>query len=398
MKNKFSDRVVKTKKSFIREILKVTESNDAISFAGGLPNPISFPIDEIKRASIEVLEEDGESALQYAITEGYRPLREIISKRYLEKKGLEISPDEIIITNGSQQGLDLISKVFIEKGDNILMEKPGYLGAIQAFSMYEPEINQVDLENDGLNIEKLEQELKLRKNKLIYTVPDFQNPTGTCYSETKRKEISKLLMDNDVLMIEDNPYGELRFMGEEKQNFKSYMKEKSILLGSFSKIVSPGLRLGWVCASEEIIDKVILAKQASDLHTNFFTQRIVCNYLANNDIDVHIEMIRNKYKDQRDVMVKSIEKYLPDNIEFTRPEGGMFLWIKLPRSFSAVELFEYATKEKVLFVPGNPFYVEDENVNTLRLNYTNSSTDVIEEGIKRLAVAMEKMVSNKSFS
>lgn len=391
MSIKFAERMNKVQKSFIREILKVTENPNIISFAGGLPNPLSFPIKEVEEASIKVLNENGSDVLQYSTTEGYRPLREYIAQRYLKRFGLKVDADEILITNGSQQGLDLLGKIFLNKDDNVLIERPGYLGAIQAFSIFEPVFNSVLVNNDGVDIDLLEKSLAMNSPKLFYTVPNFQNPSGTTYSEKNRKAAADILKKYDTILIEDDPYGELRFIGEDLQPIKTYLGDKSVMLGSFSKIVAPAMRLGWICAKGEIMEKLITAKQAADLHTNYYSQRVVHQFLMDNDIEDHIKKIRKLYKGQRDCMVSMIERYFPEGIKSTKPEGGMFLWVTLPEGISSLELFDLAAKENVAFVPGDPFYVNVKGSNTLRLNYTNSDEKSIEEGIKRLARAIGKL-------
>lgn len=388
----FAERMNKVQKSFIREILKVTENPEIISFAGGLPNPISFPIEEIEKASQKVLKESGNEALQYSTTEGYLPLREYIAKRYFKRFGLKVEPSEILITNGSQQALDLIGKVLLNKDDNIVIERPGYLGAIQAFSIFEPVFQSVPLNENGIDIDLLENALEMYKPKLFYTVPNFQNPSGITYSARNREMVANTLKKHNTIFIEDDPYGELRFIGQDLPPIKTYLRDKSIMLGSFSKIVSPGMRLGWICANNEIIEKLIVAKQAADLHTNYFSQRVVYQLLIDTDLENHIKKIKQMYKSQRDCMVSMIEKYFPQEVKSTKPEGGMFLWVTLPKGISSMDLVNLAIKENVAFVPGDPFYDNEKNTNTLRLNYTNCSEEMIEEGIKRLAKAIKAII------
>jgi len=388
MNIQFADRMGNVQKSFIREILKVTVNPQVISFAGGLPNPASFPVEEVQKATQKVLNDDGNNVLQYSTTEGYLPLRQYIAQRYLKKKGLIIDPDEILITNGSQQGLDLIGKILLNKNDDILLEEPGYLGAIQALSIFEPKFHTVPLLDDGIDINSLEEVLKRCTPKLFYAVPNFQNPSGITYSAQNRESVANILKNTNAIFVEDDPYGELRFIGEDVPSMKTYLGDNAILLGSFSKIIAPGMRLGWICAKREIMEKLIIAKQASDLHTNYFSQRVAYQYLIDNDIDNHIKKITELYKKQRDCMVSMIEKYFPEEVKSTKPEGGMFLWATLPQGFSSLELFDIASKQNVAFVPGDPFYINKKGTNTLRLNYTNSTEDKIEEGIKRLSEAI----------
>lgn len=392
MNNRFADRMKTTRKSFIREILKVTQQPEVISFAGGLPNPGFFPVEEIARASARVLAEDGRNVLQYSTSEGYLPLREFITERYLRKSGLKIEPDDILITNGSQQGIDLIGKVFLNKGDRVVIERPGYLGAIQAFSIFEPNFQSVPLLDDGIDTDLLENALGRDNAKLFYTIPNFQNPSGITYSGQKRKDVADILEKHNVICVEDNPYGELRFAGEDLPPLRKYL-DNTILLGTFSKIVAPGLRLGWICAGKEIMERLIVAKQAADLHSNYLSQRIVHQYLMDNDIDEHIMKIRAAYGKRRDLMIDLMAEYFPDEVKFTKPEGGMFLWVTLPERVLSLDLFELAVKENVAFVPGNPFYTDDDSRNnTLRLNFSNSDEEQIEEGIKRLARCLERLM------
>lgn len=393
MENLYADRMATTHKSFIREILKVTQDSKVISFAGGLPNPKLFPVKELADACLKVLQDDGENVLQYSTTEGYLPLREYIVERYFLKRGLKASPDEILITNGSQQCLDLIGKVFINKGNRIVIERPGYLGALQAFGIYEPHFVPVPLLDDGMDMDILEKELKAGETKLLHTVINFQNPSGVTYSRQKREKLAELVEGHNMVLIEDNPYDELRFMGENLPSMKSFLPDSTIVLGSFSKVVTPGLRLGWIRAAADVMDKIVVAKQSSDLHSNYLSQRAVYQYLVDNNLDEHILKIRKVYKKQRDLMVSMIERHFPQEIKYTRPEGGMFLWVTLPENISSLDLFKLATEENVAFVPGKAFYVDGGGENTLRLNFSNSDEERIEEGIKRLAKVIKKMLA-----
>ncbi len=390
----FADRMQITRKSFIREILKVTQQPEVISFAGGLPNPGLFPVEEIASASTQVLSDDGRTVLQYSTTEGYLPLREFIAQRYLKKNRLTIDPGEILITNGSQQSIDLIGKIFLNKGDRVVVEKPGYLGAIQAFSIFEVEFDAVPLLEDGVDTELLDRTLSENSAKLFYTVPTFQNPSGITYSKQRRKDVANILKKHNVVCVEDNAYGELRFTGEDLPAIRNY-SDNTILMGSFSKIIAPGLRMGWICARKEIMEKLLVAKQAADLHSNHLSQRIIYQYLLDNDIDEHIVKIKDAYGERRDLMVSMMAEHFPEGVRYTKPEGGMFVWVTLPQSVSSLDLFELAIEENVAFVPGNPFYTDDTSgSNTLRLNFSNSEHEQIEEGIKRLAVCLKKLMKD----
>jgi 2-aminoadipate transaminase len=394
----FSVRMSTVQRSFVREILKVTEQPDVISFAGGLPSPRSFPVQEIAEASRKVFAEGGAAALQYATTEGFPPLRELVARQYA-RHGMDISPDEILIVNGSQQGLDLTAKIFLDAGDTALVERPTYLAAIQAFGLFEPVFRCVRLEEDGVDTGALAQEIAERSPKLFYCIPNFQNPTGISYSAEKRQETARLIEGGATILVEDDPYGELRFMGEELPPIRAYFDDygqrspadAAILLGTFSKIVAPGLRMGWVCAGREIMEKLVIAKQASDLHSNVLSQRIIHRYLTDFDSQQHIRKVRDMYRRQRDIMVRMVEESFPPEVRCTRPEGGMFLWMTLPDGMSALDLFERAIQEKVAFVPGQAFFTDGGGANTLRLNFSNADEERIQEGMRRLSRVFAKL-------
>jgi 2-aminoadipate transaminase len=383
---RLAQRMEGVPRSYIREILKVTAQPDIISFAGGLPHPASFPVDAVARAAAAVLEEAGPEALQYTTTEGFPPLRQWIADRY-KRQGIEVSPDDILITTGSQQALDLVAKACIDRGGRVVMERPGYLGAIQCFAVFGPDFVTVPLTPRGVDTDALRQ--AARGAQVFYAVPSFQNPSGITYDEQTRREVADIMAETGCLLVEDNPYGELRFMGRHLPPVRAYMHAPSVLLGSFSKVVSPGLRLGWVCAPQDVLNPMITAKQASDLHTPGFTQRILHRYLADNDVDAHIASIRARYGAQRDSMVQAIRRHFPEEVACTEPEGGMFLWCTLPAGLSAEALFHKAIERKVAFVPGRPFYVDDTD-DTFRLNFSNSSPELIDEGIARLGQCLRE--------
>lgn len=389
MNNLYANRMSKIPRSFVREILKVADEPDIISFAGGLPNPDTFPEKEFAESTSYVLENSGAEALQYSTTEGYEPLRKLVSERY-SQNGLSVDPENILITNGSQQGLDLVAKVFLNSNDTVLVEKPTYLAALQAFGLFEPNFKSIPLLDDGVDVDVLRSLIEEDNPKLLYSIPNFQNPTGISYSLEKRKIIGELLNQNETMLVEDNPYGEIRFMGENLPPIKTFT-DNSILLGSFSKVVAPGIRLGWIVAEDETMHHLVTAKQASDLHSNFFSQMIVHHYLTKYDVEEHLTLIRKMYKNQRDFMVKMIKLHFPDNVKYTEPEGGMFLWVTLPEDMSAMELFERAMEDKVAFVPGEAFYSDDPQKNTLRLNFSNSNNAKIEEGIKKMGKAIKEL-------
>jgi 2-aminoadipate transaminase len=382
----YTNRILNTKKSFIREILKVTQDKEIISFAGGLPNPISFPKNELQESVNRILETQGNVALQYSTTEGHQALREWIANRYRTRHGFEVSYEDIIITTGSQQALDLVGKVLINPGDVIGVEVPGYLGAIQAFSLFEPNFTGINLTDEGLDINDLVTTLDQNNVKLLYTVPNFQNPSGITYSQSNREQVANVLRGKSTMLIEDDPYGELRFKGKDLAYIASYGLENSILFGSISKIITPGMRIGWICTkNKELMSHLVTAKQASDLHTNYFAQCIVADYLEHYDLEEHIEQIKEIYLQQSNAMVTAMEEYFPKEVTFTKPEGGMFLWATLPEGMDSATIFDRAIQKKVAFVPGKPFYTHNKPVRTMRLNYTNADDDVIYEGIRRLA-------------
>lgn len=390
MSFRFTTRIQNTPKSFIREILKVTQDPSIISFAGGLPNPHLFPIEALQDAARETLATCGARALQYSTTEGHAELRAWIAARY-ERRGITVDPDQVLITTGSQQCLDLLAKLFIEKDDDVILERPSYLGTIQAFTMFEPNFLTVDLEEDGPNLEQVQALLATGRPKLFYAVPNFQNPSGLTYSKAKREELGRLLQKYpETLFIEDDPYGELRFCGEHHQPVFAHTGGRSIMLGSFSKITVPGFRLGWMVAPPEIIRLAVKAKQAADLHSSTFNQFVINEYLKKHSIDDHIAKITACYGSQAAAMVKTLEREAPEGVTFTRPEGGMFSWVRLPEGKgSCMDLFNLAIEQKVAFVPGMPFYTDGGGQDTLRLNFSNASEQAIDTGITRLCRCMK---------
>ncbi|WP_369434370.1 PLP-dependent aminotransferase family protein [Psychromonas sp. MME1] len=391
MNELFSNRISGVSPSFIREILKVAVDPSIISFAGGLPNRDLFPIAELQKATNDLFADSGKDIFQYSNTEGYLPLRELIAADY-KKKGLDIDVNEILITNGSQQGLDLLGKVLLNEGDQVIMEEPGYLGAIQAFDVYAAQFLSVPVDETGMDVVALQNVLDSSNAKLMYTVPNFQNPSGISYSDENRQAVANCLADKNILLIEDNPYGDLRFSGQDKQSFKALLPGKTILLGSFSKIVVPSFRLGWIVAPKELMAKLVIAKQAGDLHSNYFCQRLLHRFLQDNDLQAHIKEIVSVYGHQKQVMENAIKQYFPKQVTYFNPEGGMFLWVTLPKELSAMALFDLAIKEKVAFVPGDPFYVNKRGLNTLRLNFSSVAPDVIEEGIQRLGKVLHDLL------
>lgn len=383
MKPTFADRINDVPRSFLREILKVAVSDDVISFAGGLPNRALFPADAIRAAADAVLVSDAGSALQYGSSEGYRPLREWIAARY-HSRGLDVAADDVLVTTGSQQGLDLIGKVLLNEGDTVAIEEPGYLGAIQAFSIYRPDFAGVPLTGDGIDVDHLGVVLRERGPRLFYTVPNFQNPSGVTYSAACREAVSAEIRDSDTLIVEDDPYGELRFTGEPQPSMAALAPEHTVMLGSFSKIVAPSFRVGWLVARGELMNRLVIAKQATDLHTSEITQRVLYRYLVDNDVDAHIARIRACYGAQCRAMLDALAREFPADCRHTGPEGGMFLWINL-QGRSSMAVFDHAIANGVAFVPGHPFYTGEPRPDTLRLNFSCTGMDAIDEGIRRLA-------------
>lgn len=394
--NKLSQCSLATPPSFIRSILKTTESEDLISFAGGLPNPISFPIEDLKASANRIIDTYGSKVFQYSQTAGLPQLRNYIAKRLNQTQGMQLTADDIILTTGSQQALDLIGKVLIDKKDHVLLEKPAYLGAIQAFSQYQPTFHMITLEADGMDLGQLEKTLQKHSAKFLYIVPNFQNPSGLTYSDEKRKALFALVQKYQCILVEDDPYGDLKFDGKPNGYISKANPSDSILLGTFSKTVTPGMRLGYMVITDAKLRMHInTAKEAADLHSNIFAQYLLYDYLTTHDIEEHIEKIRNLYREQCDTMLNAMNEYFPASVTFTKPEGGMFIWATLPEGISSLELFEKAKEQKVVFVPGNPFYTDDRDANTMRLNYTNSSREMIIEGIKRLGKLITEELEKK---
>lgn len=388
----YSERIKNTPSSFIREILKVTQNSEIISFAGGLPNPISFPQEELKVSMDRITSQFGGKIYQYSTTLGLDSLRQYIVDRYKKLWNMDITIDNVIITTGSQQALDLIGKVFINEGDNVMVEKPSYLGLLQAFCMYKANFVQTQLNEDGLDIDDLKKTLNEYKPKVAYLIPNFQNPTGLTYTKENREKVFETIKDENMILIQDDPYGELRFEdGDRIPYIGMNQTSKNIYLGSFSKIVTPGMRLGYAIADKEIIKMLETAKQASDLHSNIFGQYLIADYLQNNDLDKHIEKIKRLYKTQANAMIIAMEEFFPKNVKFTHPKGGMFTWVTLEEGKDVLTLFDKAIAKNVAFVPGHPFYVNPNKVNTLRLNYTNADEKTIRTGIERLAQALREI-------
>ena len=402
---RFAQRTQQMESSAIREILKVTQLPDVISFAGGLPSPDVFPIEELVQACEKVLREKGDLALQYSPTEGYLPLKEMIC-RHTARYGINVNPGNVLITSGSQQALDLIGKIFINPGDKILVEAPTYLGAIQAWKAYGAEFIQVDMDENGMIPESMEEGLRTGP-KFIYLLPNFQNPTGITLSEKRREKILDIANRHGVPIVEDDPYGQLRYEGKHlspvvvmdckgRGNNEDGYRGNVIYLSTFSKTLAPGLRLAWVISPPETIAKLVQAKQGADLHTATFNQIVAYEVSQGGFLDTHIEKIRELYGKRRNLMLEMIEEFFPQEVRFTRPQGGLFLWVTLPEFIHTGELLKVAVEKKVAYVPGSPFYPTGGGQNTMRLNFSNASEEDIMEGMKRLGEVLKKeIIRNK---
>lgn len=383
---RFAKRLDALNSSDIGDLLKLIARPDIISFAGGLPAPELFPVDALKEAGARVMEEMGRVACQYASTDGLLPLREKISQRMKEKNNITSSSEDILITSGSQQGLDFAARVFVDEGDVILMESPSYLGAINAFKACEPNFLEVPTDDGGMVMAELEKILATTPNvKMIYVIPDFQNPTGRTWSLERRKAFMDVVNRYDIPVIEDNPYGELRFEGQSMPALKSLdTKGLVVYLGTLSKVMVPGFRLGWVCAAPEILAKFNTIKQGADLQTPTLTQLQANQYLEDNNLDEHIEKIREVYKHRRDVMLSAMETYFPKEAKFTYPNGGLFTWVELPDYINTKDMALQCLERKVAYVPGGSFFPCGGKENCFRMNYSCMSDDKIVEGVKTL--------------
>ncbi len=390
---RYARRVGRIQGSAIRELLKVTELPGAISLAGGLPAAEIFPVEKIAAVTQRILEEHGQQALQYGMTEGYTPLRELLAQR-LEQDGLNVSADNILITSGSQQGLDLLGKIMIDAGDYLLVESPTYLGALQACNAYEPEYVAVRSDEEGIVTDELEPALQ-KNPKFIYALPNFQNPTGVTFTLERRRKLVEMASRYEVPIIEDDPYSQLRFEGEALPSLLTLENERQqergtpyqgnvIQLNTFSKVLTPGLRLGWVVAPTHVIRKLVLAKQGTDLHTATFNQMIAYELAHEGFLEEHLPLIRQTYRERRDAMLAALEEFFPDNVHWTRPQGGMFLWLTLPEGIDTAQLLGEALEYRIAFVPGASFHPCGGGANTIRLSFSNATPELIEEAIRRL--------------
>jgi 2-aminoadipate transaminase len=399
--SRYAQRTKNVRSSAIRELLKITQNPEIISFAGGLPAPDVFPVERFREACRKVLDTQSSQALQYGASEGYDALREMIA-RHTSRYGIKAKPEHVMITSGSQQALDLIGKLLINSGDRVLVEAPTYLGALQAFNVYGAEYVSVPSDNDGLRTDLLEAPLRSGP-KFMYVLPNFQNPGGTTLSEPRRHELVLLADRYGIPIIEDDPYGQLRYEGEhlsplvvlDRENLRrdsEYSIGNVIYLSTFSKTLAPGLRLGWIVAPPDVISKLVQLKQGADLHTSTFAQMVAYEVARDGFLDEHIKLIRRVYGERRDVMLQALEEFCPSGVTWTRPLGGLFLWVTLPEGMDSHQLFDAALKQNVAFVAGDSFYAPNgttkEGKRHLRLNFSNAKPEQIREGIRRLAVAI----------
>ncbi len=375
---RFSERASQLQSSFIREILKITQQPEIISFAGGLPSPLTFPVDAMKSAYDKVLTTHGKTALQYGPTDGYMPLRQWIADM-LSKDGAKIVPEQVLMVSGSQQALDLLGKVLIDEGSRVLVETPSYLGALQAFSVYRPEFKSVATDEDGLVPSSLD--AVAEGARLLYALPNFQNPTGRTLTVARRQELVETCARLGLPLIEDDPYGALSYKGDPLPKMVAMNPEGVIYMGSFSKVLTPGIRLGYVVAPLPLVRRLELAKQAADLHTAQLTQMVVHEVIKDGFLDQHIPTIRELYGNQCQAMLDAMAEHFPASATWTKPEGGMFIWVTLPKHINAMELLDEAIKEKVAFVPGSPFYANEPETNTLRLSFVTVPPERIRQGI-----------------
>jgi 2-aminoadipate transaminase len=388
--------------SAVRELLKLTEQPDIISFAGGLPAPETFPVERFAAAFNKVMADHGARALQYSTTEGYTPLREMIARRST-RYGINIERDNVLITSGSQQALDLIGKVFINPGDHIVVERPTYLGALQAWNAYQAEYVSADIDDDGYVTASLDARIRTGP-KFIYALPNFQNPSGVTMSQARRQALIELADHYGVPILEDDPYGQLRYEGEHvppivhlDSQFRSTdgarYSGNVIYLSTFSKTLSPGIRLGWIVAPAEVIQKLVQAKQGADLHTSTINQLVAHEVASGGFLDQHVKEIRAIYRERRDAMLAALAREFPAGVTWTKPQGGLFLWLTFPEWMNAADVLSAGIEQKVAFVPGAPFFADGTGQNTARLNFSNATPERINEGVRRLARCIELLIS-----
>lgn len=400
--HRFAYRTSTVKSSAIRELLKLTQRPEVISFAGGLPAPDVFPVARFQEACHRVLERHGSQALQYSTTEGYLPLRETIASN-LQRYGILATPENVLLTSGSQQALDLIAKLMINRGDRVLVEAPTYLGALQAFNVFGPDYVTVPVDGEGLRTDQLEDALRAGP-KFMYILPNFQNPSGVTLSLQRREELVYLSDKYGIPIVEDDPYGQLRYEGQhlpplvvlDRENLRrddAYTLGNVIYLSTFSKTLAPGLRLGWIVAPQEVIARLVQLKQGADLHTSTFVQMVAYEVTRDNFLDEHVKLIRQVYGERRDIMIEALNKFFPHEVTWTHPQGGLFLWVTMPEGSDCNELLQAAIKQDVAFVPGDCFFPkETDGLRHFRLNFSNATPEQIREGIRRLSLALKAQV------
>ena len=396
----FADRTKELRASEVRELLKLLQVPDMISFAGGFPNPETFPAEIVREILNDVLKKDGGQALQYGVTEGYTPLREAVAAR-MKKKGIDCGKDEILILSGSQQAIDLMGKVFIDPRDSVVVTAPTYLAAITAFSALQATFESIPIDQNNMRMDIFEERIKKlakRSNppEIVYVLPNFHNPAGVTMPEKNRKRLVELASEYDFIILEDDPYGELRYVGEHIRPIKSFDDEgRVVYMSTFSKILSPGLRVGWVVAPEDILKKLVVCKQSMDVCTNVLGQRVAHEYIVHGYIDPQIEKIKKVYSRKMALMLSGMDEYMPDGLKWIKPEGGMFIWVTLPEGTDSSDLLKKALKKRVAFVTGKAFYADPrDGLNTMRLNFTHPSDELITEGLRRLgSVINQELVS-----
>lgn len=390
---RLSERSKRITPSFLREILKLAIRPEIISFAGGLPAPEYFPIREFEEACHHILQTQGEIALQYSATEGYRPLKEFLAEKLL-KYGILVEPENILTTNGSQQGLDLIGKMFVDPNSCIITSRPTYLGALQAWNSYEAHYCTVPMDEQGMIVEEIPSLLDAdHTHNLIYVLPNFHNPAGTTLPLERRKHLVEIARKHDLVIVEDDPYGELRYEGEDIMPLFRMAPERTIYLSTFSKTLAPGIRLAWIVAPKPIINRLVQAKQGADLHTGTFVQMVANDICQRGILRQHVRRLRTEYAKRRDSMLDSLTEHMPEGLKWAKPEGGLFLWVRTPESIDTEKLFERALESNVAYVPGFAFYPEPGGGrHSMRLNFSCANEEKINEGIYRLSLAMKKML------
>lgn len=398
----FAKRTAQMKRSTVREILKLTAQPDVISFAGGLPAPELFPVERIQQASDTVLSERGREVLQYSTSEGMPELRSWVAER-ISTDTLKVSPENILIVSGSQQAQDLVGKILLDEGDSVIVENPTYVGMLTAWKPYNLDFTAVPTDSDGMQVDELETILNQRPHKAAYSIPNFQNPQGVTLSYERRLKLAEILVRHHLPFYEDDPYGELRYSGEvipSVQQVEAAYRQTSTLddccvmfAGTFSKILTPGLRVGWIAAAFPVIDKLVQAKQAADLHTSTLNQFIVYEAVRDEHfLEKHVAMLRDVYRQRRDLMLRLMEEHFPQEVHWTRPDGGLFLMVTMPAGLDATELLKQAVEQKVAFVPADSFFIGDMGKNTFRLNFSNARPEMIEAGIKRLGKLLKAAI------